>query len=149
MARRGNSIWLEGGISSNPFAYYIEQLDKLNADIKKIMTDALEESGETIANDTVEAVADAHLPAQGKYSKDKTVASIIMNPTVEWSGSVAELPVGFDKTKPGAGGWLITGTPRMRPDYELERIYVQKRYVNKIQRDINKRLENELSKRIK
>ena len=72
-----------------------------------------------------------------------------MNPSVEWSGWLAELPVGFDKTKPGAGGWLITGTPRMRPDYALERIYVNKRYANRVQKDIEEVLKDELNRRIK
>ena len=147
--RRGNAIYLEGGINANPFAYYIEELDKLKADLKEIVGNALEQAGETITEDTVEAVQKSNLPAQGKYSKDKTVASIIMNPSVEWSGSLAELPVGFDKTKPGAGGWLITGTPRMRPDYALERIYVNKRYANRIQKDIEEVLKDELNRRIK
>lgn len=148
MARRGNSIYLEGGLKNNPFARYAEEIDKLNGDLKKIMTDALEQAAETIETDTIEAVAKANLPATGKYSKGKTEQSIIRGSRVEWSGSVAELPVGFDKSKPGAGGFLITGTPRMRPDYALEKIYVQKRYVNQIQKDITEVLEDEV-KRLK
>lgn len=146
MAKRGNSIYLEGGLKNNPFAKYAEEIDKLNGDLKKIITDALEQAGETIEYDTRDAVAKANLPASGKYSKGKTEQSIITNPKVNWSGSVAELPVGFDKSKPGAGGFLITGTPRMQPDYALEKIYVQKRYVNQIQKDIAKVLEDEVSR---
>ena len=146
MARRGNSIYLEGGLNNNPFAKYAEEIDRLNGDLKKIITDALEQAGETIESDTRDAVDKSNLPAQGKYSKGKTAESIISNPSVKWMGSVAELPVGFDKSKPGAGGFLITGTPRMRPDRALEAIYVQKRYVNNIQKDITEVLEDELAR---
>ena len=44
--------------------------------------------------------------------------------------------VGFDYAKKGAGGFLISGTPRMRPDYELRKMYKQKTYMRKIQQDM-------------
>lgn len=145
MARRGNAIYLEGGVKASPFADMAEKIDRLGGDLKKIIDEALNEAGEKITADTHAAMAKGGLPAQGKYSTGKTEGTII-NGRVSWSGSVAELPVGFDKSKPGAGGFLITGTPRMRPVAALEKIYVQKRYVGNIQRMITKRLESELKR---
>lgn len=134
------------GIEGNVFAEYAEKLDKLGADLKKVFTDALEQAAETIQDDTREAIADGNLPAKGKYSKGNTEESILANPRVSWSGSVGEIPVGFDKTKPGAGGFLITGTPKMKPDYALQKIYKQQRYANKIKKDMNQVFQDEVER---
>lgn len=118
------------------FEELISKLDHLQGDVRKAVTDAMEQAGETIGEDTVDAVDNANLPAKGEYSKGQTKASIITNLTVHWSGNQAEIGVGFDYSKKGAGGFLITGTPRMKPDYELQKIYKRKKYMNQIQNDM-------------
>lgn len=130
MARNTLKLQLGG------FQELITKLDSLQGDVKKAVTDALEQAGETIGEDTVDAVDNANLPARGECSKGQTKASIITNPTVHWSGNQAEIGVGFDYSKKGAGGFLITGTPRMKPDYELQKIYKRKKYMNQIQNDM-------------
>lgn len=130
MARNTLKLQLGG------FQELITKLDSLQGDVKKAVTDALEQAGETIGEDTVDAVDSANLPAKGEYSKGQTKASIITNPLVHWSGNQAEIGVGFDYSKKGAGGFLITGTPRMKPDYELQKIYKRKKYMNQIQNDM-------------
>lgn len=130
MARNTLKLQLGG------FQELITKLDSLQGDVKKAVTDALEQTGETIGEDTVDAVDNANLPAKGEYSKGQTKASIITNPLVHWSGNQAEIGVGFDYSKKGAGGFLITGTPRMKPDYELQKIYKRKKYMNQIQNDM-------------
>ena len=130
MARNTLKLQLGG------FQELITKLDSLQGDVKKAVTDALEQAGETIGEDTMDAVNDANLPAKGVYSKGQTKASIISNPTVHWSGNQAEIGVGFDYSKKGAGGFMITGTPRMKPDYELQKIYKRKKYMNQIQNDM-------------
>jgi hypothetical protein len=99
------------------------------------VTDALLQVAETVRDDTVDAMAAINLPAQGKYSTGDTMRSIV-EPAVTWSGTVAETPVGFDFSKPGAGGFLISGTPRMQPNPKLEEIYTRKRYMNALQQDM-------------
>ena len=133
-------------IEGNLFAEYAEKLDKAGADLKKIFTDALEQAAETIQDDTREAIADGNLPAKGKYSKGNTEESILVYPKVHWSGSVGEIPVGFDKTKPGAGGFLITGTPKMKPDYALQKIYKQQKYAKQIKQDMDEIFQDELER---
>lgn len=130
MARNTLKLQLGG------FQELITKLDSLQGDVKKAVTDALEQTGETIGEDTVDAVDNANLPAKGEYSKGQTKASIITNPLVHWSGNQAEIGVGFDYSKKGAGGFLITGTPRMKPDYALQKIYKRKKYMNQIQNDM-------------
>ena len=79
------------------------------------------------------------MPAGGKYSHGKTKESIVTDTTVTWSGGVGSVPIGFDFSKPGAGGYLITGTPRMRPNPELNKIYKQKKYMNAIQKEMGEK----------
>ncbi len=129
-------------IDFNVFAEYAEKLDELDADLIEVFTDAMEQAGQTVADDTIEALSPANLPAQGKYSSGDTEASVIREPKVTASGMVLEMGLGFDKTKPGAGGWLITGTPKMQPDAELERIYGQKRYTRTIVEQIEETLQD-------
>lgn len=118
------------------FNELITKLEGLQGDVNKAVTDALEQAAETIEFDTKDAIEKSNLPAKGKYSTDETKESIVENAKVTWSGTLAEIGVGFDFGKPGAGGYLITGTPRMKPDYELQKIYKRKRYISQIQNDM-------------
>ena len=124
-------------LDTSSFDEFAERLDSLGADLKPIFTDALTQVAEIITEDTIEVVKDQYLPAHGEYSHGDTKKSIIRNPRVEWSGMIGEIAIGFDFSKPGAGGYLITGTPRMRPDRELNRIYKSKRYMRQIQEDMS------------
>lgn len=135
--------------STDGFAQYAAELESLGGDLKAFFTDQLEQIGETIAEDTIEAVRESNLPSGGKYSTGDTEKSIIRNPKVEWNGNVGSIGVGFDYAKPGAGGFLITGTPRMRPDYKLEDIYARKKYSSQLMRDVGDALEAEITKYMK
>lgn len=130
------------------FEEYIQKLEKLEADIKPIVSDALNQAGETITDDTFDAVSDSNLPRGGEYSTGKTRESIIKNPRIKWSGTTAEIGVGFDFNKPGAGGYLITGTPRMAPDKALNKIYKSKKYMKDIQKDMIDIFQDEISRRM-
>ena len=129
--RNGLSLSLGG------FENLITQLDELGGDIEAVVTDALTQAGETIGDDTFKAMAKANLPAGGKYSREDTIKSVIRQPKVEWNGTVAEIGVGFDKTKSGVGSLLITGTPKMPPDAALEKIFGRKKYQKQINDDIS------------
>lgn len=144
MARRKNSI----SIDFSNFSEYAEKLDELNADLKAVFEDAMEEAAETVEWDVVDAVANANMPAGGKYSTGETKDSIIRNAKVEWQGSVGEIPLGFDKTQAGAGGWLITGTPKMNPNYALEDIFGRKTYQRKIVNQIQESLQDAINDKL-
>lgn len=144
MASRKNSL----SIDFSNFAEYAERLDELNADLKEIFQDAMEQAAETVEWDIMDALADANLPALGKYSQGATEASVIRNAKVQWQGMLGEIPIGFDKTMPGAGGWLITGTPKMRPDYKLEDIFSRRSYEKKIMEQIEEHLQEEIDERL-
>lgn len=123
-------------LDTKGFEEMIRKLDSLGGDVRKAVTDALQQAAETIKEDTTEAIDPVHLPAGGKYSSGDTRESIIQDTTVHWEGLMGWVPVGFDFSKAGAGGYLITGTPRMMPDQELQRIFKRKKYMNQIQKDM-------------
>lgn len=140
--RRKNYI----SIDFSNFAEYAEKLDRLNADLKKIFGDAMEDAAKQVQEDTRKAVDNANLPAGGNYSDGETKASIIRDVTPKWSGSLGEVKLGFDKSKPGAGGFLITGTPKMAPDAPLAEMYSGRKYQRQIQKKIEESLQKELDK---
>ena len=143
--RRKNFI----NIDFSAFERYAEKLEDLDADLVPVFTEAMEKAGKKVAEDTGTAVQAANLPATGNYSRGATRESIINDPRVSWSGDLGTLPLGFDKTKPGAGGWLITGTPFMRPDYALEKIYGSKSYERQIKTEIEQSLQKAIDERMK
>ena len=143
--RRKNFI----NIDFSAFERYAEKLEDLGADLVPVFTEAMEKAGKKVAEDTGTAVQAANLPATGNYSRGDTRESIINDPRVSWSGDLGTLPLGFDKTKPGAGGWLITGTPFMRPDYALEKIYGSKSYERQIKTEIEQSLQKAIDERMK
>lgn len=144
MAKRKSMI----SIDFSNFSDYAEKLDNLGADLKEIFTDAMGQSAETVQFDTIDAMAKGNLPAGGKYSQGDTEASIIRDAKVVWHGSLGEIGLGFDKTRPGAGGFLITGTPKMQPNRALEDIYGRKKYENQLKKDIEEVLQDEIDRRM-
>lgn len=123
-------------LDTSDFERLLAQLQDAGRDAQLAVTQALEKAGQKISGDTLDVINDANLPAGGKYSTGETKESVVTNARVTWSGSVAEIPVGFDFSRPGAGGFLITGTPKMKPDKALNRMYKQKRYMRDIQDDM-------------
>ena len=138
MAARGKML----SIDFSNFAEYAEKLDQLGANLQKVIGDAMEQAAETVQWDVTDAMATANLPAGGKYSQGDTMNQIIKDAKVNWQGSFGEIGLGFDKTKAGAGGFLITGTPKMRPNYALEQIFSRKKYLKKITDQINEELQD-------
>ena len=141
MARKKNI-----SINSDLFAREITKLDELNADVKRIVSDALEEAAKKIEEDTLDGLQDKYLPAHGIYSTGETKEAVIRDAKAEWSGTYCSVNVGFDKTKPNAGTYLITGTPRMKPDAMLNKVYRGKSYEKSINESIRKRLDSESQK---
>lgn len=135
MSKQRNTLRLD----TSGFEKMIEDLDKLGGNVKKAVTDALQQAAETIRDDTIDALADSNLPAHGKYHSQQrfTEKSLIRDTDVHWDGDIGWVPVGFDFAKQGSGGYIITGTPRMKPDKELNRMYKQKKYMRMIQEGIS------------
>ena len=146
MARNTMSLDMKG------FNELLTKLDEAGGDLKKVVTEALNEAGAKIGEDTATAVQKSNLPARGKFSQGDTAETVVMNPKVEWSGDEAAIGVGFDFGKKGAGGFLIKGyyqnyhgTPRhMAPQPQLNAMYTGKGYMKQIQNDMKKVVMKEL-----
>lgn len=143
MGKNKAKLKLEG------FKEMITTLDSLGGDLVGVAADALSQAGETIGWDTLEAAQNPNMPAEGKYSTGRTEQAVLTTPRVEVSGNIVEVGAGFDYTKDGAGGILITGTPRMKPNYELNKIFKGKRYMNNISKDIETVVQDEIERRLK
>lgn len=143
MGKNKAKVKLEG------FKEMITALDSLGGDLVGIAADALSQAGETIGWDTLEAAQNPNMPAEGKYSTGRTEQAVLTTPRVEVSGNLVEVGAGFDYTKDGAGGILITGTPRMKPNYELQKIFKGRRYMNNISKDIETVVQDEIERRLK
>lgn len=119
-------------LDTNGFEEILKSLDTVES-TQRAVDDALATVAEKISTDTKKALSAQYLPASGKYSYGDTKESIVQDGRVHWEGQVAWIPVGFDFSKVGAGGYLISGTPRMKPDKELNKMYKGKRYMKTIQ----------------
>lgn len=155
MANKTGAKWTKGGslsrksmlsIDFSAFEDLAEKLDKIGADLPKVIGKVMEETATEVQADTLAALDNADLPAGGIYSRGDTVKSVINNVNVKVSGSLLEVNLGFDKRRPGAGGFLITGTPRMQPDRALADIYTNKKYERQVTNAIKKALQKELDK---
>ena len=119
------------------FEDMIRKLESLGGNVEEVVSEALQAASEKISRDTEAALDSSNLPASGRYSDGQTKQSIVQDSRVRWEGLIAWVPVGFDFSKQGAGGFLISGTPRYRPDEQLSKIYKQKRYMNQIQKEMS------------
>lgn len=158
MARRGNNPfglkWNKGGAKSrlngygidfSQFTDFAERLEAVGKNVQEAFTTVMEGIAEDVQADTINATKAAYLPAKGKYSTGQTMSTIEEFPKAMWSGNLGTVAIGFDKSKIGAGGFLITGTPKMQPDYKLEDIYARKKYTKKKMDEISDWFLEEIS----
>ena len=138
------------------FTEYVKELEGLGGEVKKVVDKALTEVGETVGRDTKAAVQKTNLPARGQFSTGETSKTVIEDPKVSWSGTVASIGVGFDFGQKGAGGYLIGGyyqnyhgTPRhMEPDRKLNEMYKKKHYQRDLENRMIKIVNEEIDRRL-
>ena len=119
MARNKMEISLQG------MDAYIKQLSTVEGAVKRATENALKKSQELIAQQVTAAI-------EPHNKTGKTAASIIRDKPVEWTGSMAKVPVGFDigetdgkkKNDRLASIFLMYGTkihgqPHEKPDRNL------------------------------
>jgi hypothetical protein len=142
MARNTLKLNLSG------FEELITKLEGLDGDVKKTVTKALEQTAKTIEKDTQTALNSSNLPRGGKYSTGDTKKAVVTNATAIWSGTQASINVGFDYGKKGAGGFLITGTPRMKPVTQLKKMYKGATYRKRLQNDMSEIVQAEIKRKM-
>lgn len=124
-------------LDTKGFEEMLRKLDSLGGDTRMAVDRMLTTASKRIAADTEKAMDESNLPAKGKYSTGATKESIVRDAQVRWQGLTAFVPVGFDFSMPGAGGYLITGTPKMRPNAALNRMYKRKKYMSQISAEMS------------
>lgn len=133
------------------FEELLRKLSDLDGELKPTVEKALNKAADIVTKDTIEGVKKPNLPAGGMYSGGDTEKSIVKNPKVEWQGNTAEVAVGFDYNKPGAGGYLISGrySPTvMKPAAIVNKVYTGKGYINKVNQEMQKIVNDEISKKM-
>jgi len=91
------------------FADYAEQLENLGGDLKRTADKALQETHKYITDNLERDIKKHH--RSGKLEK-----SLLRDSTVEWSGNIAEIDVGFDIANGGLSSvFLMYGTPKHAP----------------------------------
>lgn len=149
MARaRGGKPWSQGGkyawnpgrntlkLDTSGLYDILAQVEALGGNVERVVENVLKDAVGQITNDTLAATIKPNFPARGVYSHGWTRDEIVQETEVHWEGRKAWMPVGFDFSKPGSGGYLITGTPKMQPVTELNKIYKQKRYMSVLQKQM-------------
>lgn len=101
------------GIEFEGFDEAVKRLEKLEGDVRTVTEKALKQTHKIVTGYAEESAQKSNLPAKGKYSKGDTLNSLKREASVEWSGTEAKVPVGFDISKGGlASIFMIYGTPR-------------------------------------
>ena len=118
------------------FQAYAERIDKLNGDLKSIMTEALVESKKLVTPGIKKRME--------KHRRTGVTESTINDINeVTWNGSIGEIKIGFDISNDGLPSiFLMYGTPRMKKDTALyNSIYGSKikKQISELQKEIFER----------
>lgn len=102
------------------FDQVLSKLQKLEGDTRKVTEEALRRTHAIVTDNAEKAMAKSNLPAGGIYSEGFTLESLRKSANIEWHGSTASVPVGFNIKDGGlASIFLMYGTPRMEPARNL------------------------------
>ena len=95
------------------FDQILDELNKMGEDAQAVTDDALREAFKIITRKAEDAIQKPNLPRQGKYSSGRSERSLVRDPKITWSGSVASVDVGFNIKKGGLPTiFMMYGTPR-------------------------------------
>lgn len=123
------------GVEFSGFDELLDKLKKLEGDSKKVAEEALIETHKTVTAAAEEAAQKKNLPAGGKYSRgnDGFISSLLKNTKVDWSGTVAEVGVGFKVKENGLVSiFLMYGTPRYKKVQKLYDAFYGKKILKKV-----------------
>ena len=98
------------------FNEYISKLNKLEADVTQIATDALYAANDVVRDAAAVAIQKPNLPRQGRYSRKHggSAESLRQEPIIDVKGTEVAAHVGFDLKKGGYPTlFLMYGTPKM------------------------------------
>lgn len=107
----------KNGFDTKALEKYAERLEAARgtAAIKRATSAAMIQAKLTINQEILKAIQASNLPAHGKYSQGGTRDSLSRSTSVDWSGNIAELPLGFNLSEDITSIFLMYGTPKMPP----------------------------------
>ena len=118
----------------------MNNLRKVNGDVKKVTEDALRETHTIITHKAEDVAQKAYYPAGGKYSSGRTHDSVKKDAEIVWKGNVGEVPVGYSIRNGGLPSiFMIYGTPRYMKVQEMYNAFYgrgTKNEVAKKQKDV-------------
>lgn len=95
------------------FDKILDELNEMGENAKEVTDDALREAFKIITRKAEDAIQKPNLPRQGKYSSGRSEKSLVHDPKITWSDSVASVDVGFNIKKGGLPTiFMMYGTPR-------------------------------------
>lgn len=98
------------------FDQVLAKLKKLDGNVKATTEKALTETHRIVTDKAEKAMSKSFLPAGGRYSTGRTLDSLRREANIEWNGTEASVPVGFDFAESGlVSRFLMYGTPRHGP----------------------------------
>ena len=122
----------------------IEDMHKMGANVKDVAESALKKGRDYINNNLESAMA--------SHNRSGETIKSLKNAPVEWDGTVAKIPVGFDIKNGGLRsiflmyGTKVYGTPRVKKDMKLYKAIYGKETKEKVQEimkdEFQKVLEN-------
>lgn len=107
----------KNGFDTKALEKYAERLEAAGgtAAIKRATSAAMIQAKLTINQEILKAIQASNLPAHGKYSQGGTRDSLSRSTSVDWSGNIAELPLGLNLSEDITSIFLMYGTPKMPP----------------------------------
>lgn len=107
------------------FADLAERIDRSGGDINAAVDEALTATQKLIQENLEKEAQPYAKDGKKGYATGNMYRSIIKTASIDWSGAVAEVSVGFDLKK--KGGWhsifLVHGTPRREPNIQDKKLY--------------------------
>lgn len=108
------------GIEFDGFEEAIKRLESLEGDVRSVTEKALKETHKIVTAKAEESAKKENLPKKGKFSSGRTLASVKRDADIEWSGTEAKVPVGFDISKGGLPSiFMMYGTPRYMKNQKM------------------------------
>lgn len=108
-------------ITFDGFSDLAADIDRMGGDLHAAVDEALTATGNFIQKQVTSAAAPYASKGRKGYAKGEMYNAIKQDPPVIWSGSVAEVSVGFSFAE--KGGWhsifVMYGTPRITKDQKI------------------------------
>ncbi len=118
----GRRVMARARVEFEGFDEIIRRLSKVEGAAEKVTDKALRETHALVTHKIQQVFTTSNMPAKGRYWTGDTLETLRRDANVEWNGSVANVPVGFEIKGAGITSIFLThGTPRHKPPMKAAR----------------------------